>query len=262
MGYHELSLPSIIEFLTYGVTFNRDTVSNNITCIKPGEYLDIDLTNNQKHSNNYDGPNIHSDLKEHLEFIANSNVVNDVPLGLFLSGGIDSSILSYFVKEKVDKAFTLGFSFADDEVDDAAITAEFLSIEHFSKICSYEDTKKAALEIGSILDDLIADQSVVPSYLLCRSASKSFKVMLSADGLDELFRGYTRHLKYFRFSKFLRLHISGFLSYLSHFNFFSWKLFQQLSLNDSLYDRLIQRSNPSAIKKLFKNFRYKRKNYL
>ena len=252
LGVHRISRAAVIQFMVYGASLTTDTISTDIFSVQPGELLEISLKSGKRTSTFYKVPNSDIDLKGHLESTARSNVVSDVPLGLFLSGGIDSALLANFVKEIVKDSFTLGYNFSDDETADAKLSAKSLGISNSSQVCSYAQMKNVALSIGEIIDDFVADQSVVPTFMLCKTASHSNKVMLSADGLDELFRGYTRHLKYYRFSSIERKFISFGLRILSVLSFLPWKPFQHFVVKDQLYDRLLQRSNPIVVKALFR----------
>jgi asparagine synthase (glutamine-hydrolysing) len=121
---------------------------------------------------------------------------SDVPLGAFLSGGVDSSLIVALAQRELDqpvKTFAIGFSESDfDETKYAAMVAEHLGTDH----CRFEVTPDAL----SILDRLVhqydepfSDSSAVPTWYLCEETRKKVTVALSGDGGDELFAGYDRY---------------------------------------------------------------------
>lgn len=123
-------------------------------------------------------------------------LISDVPVGSFLSGGVDSSLVSAFANKKVPiKTFALGFdgnSF--DESSDAMKVANYIGSYHHSFQSSEAD-------YGSVVDRMLdrtgqpfADPSFVPTFEICSHASSFVKVCLSGDGADELFGGYQRYI--------------------------------------------------------------------
>jgi asparagine synthase (glutamine-hydrolysing) len=121
-----------------------------------------------------------------------------VPLGLLLSGGIDSGLLLGLMNlyGKSWPAYTVGYgkSFEDDELDDAAETADIFSSRHTSVEVKREIFEEALPKIVSILEEPIASSSIVPMYFVCERARQDLKVALMGQGPDELLGGYRRHL--------------------------------------------------------------------
>jgi asparagine synthase (glutamine-hydrolysing) len=119
----------------------------------------------------------------------------DVPLGIFLSGGIDSSsVAAYAVAaaggDKV-KSFSIGFEEASfDESAYARRAAAFLDTEHSLEVLSMERSRDLLPTITRQLDEPMGDSSLLPTYLLCRTTRKQVTVALGGDGGDELFAGY------------------------------------------------------------------------
>jgi len=129
-------------------------------------------------------------LKRHL--------LSDVPLGLLLSGGVDSGLLLALMNLYGDswRTFTVGYgsSFADDELHDAKQTAATFSSKH-TEVTLDRDAFEASLpKIVSCLEEPIASSSIVPMYLVCERARRDVKVALIGQGPDELFGGYKRHI--------------------------------------------------------------------
>lgn len=134
-------------------------------------------------------------LDENLSLSVKDQLEADVPLGTFLSGGIDSPLVTSYAKayKKDLKAFTIGSdSEVHDESEDAQKYASLIGIDMLLDKMDASDAKKILKDCMSNLQEPFADFSVIPTYELTKNASKKFKVMLSGDGGDELFYGYER----------------------------------------------------------------------
>ncbi len=122
----------------------------------------------------------------------------DVPVGVFLSGGIDSSIVAALAAERQDKVTTLTVGYADapqyDERVHAQLVADRLSTEHREILITTEEAQRAVVDVLDRLDEPFADDSLIPSYVLSRAARSEVTVILSGDGGDELFGGYTKYI--------------------------------------------------------------------
>jgi asparagine synthase (glutamine-hydrolysing) len=140
-------------------------------------------------------------------------LVADVPVGIFLSGGIDSTLLATLLRQKLDiplPAFTLGFQEkAYDETPHAAQVAQYLGLPHHVLYLSAEDLLPLIEKLPSLYGQPFGDASALAVYALARFTREKVKVVLSADGGDELFAGYVRQtqpIARLRFwAKFLRL---------------------------------------------------------
>lgn len=125
-------------------------------------------------------------------------LLSDVPLGLLLSGGVDSGLLLALMNlyGKSWRTYTVGYgsSFADDELKDAAETASIFSSQHSSVILDRNTFEEALPHIVSCLEEPIASSSIVPMYFVCKRAREDVKVALVGQGPDELFGGYRRHI--------------------------------------------------------------------
>src|SRR5688572_30112811 len=129
-------------------------------------------------------------LKRHL--------LSDVPVGLLLSGGLDSGLLLGLMNEQGKQwpTFTIGYgtSFADDELADAAKTAKLFSANHMPIQIDRQRFESSLPHIVSCLEEPVAASSIVPMYFVSEHARRTVKVALNGQGPDELFGGYTRHL--------------------------------------------------------------------
>ncbi len=124
-------------------------------------------------------------------------LVADVPVGLFLSGGMDSAMMAAFMRAQGAapvKTFTVGFAETDfDERADAAGVAEYLGTEHHEIRLSPAETLDHVSGVARCYDEPFADSSQIPSLLVSRLARQSVTVALSGDGGDEVFGGYNRY---------------------------------------------------------------------
>ena len=125
-------------------------------------------------------------------------LISDVPVGLLLSGGLDSALLLGLMNLNGDSwpTYTVGYgsSFADDELADAAETARILGAKHSSITITKSIFEEALPKIVTSLEEPIASSSIVPMYFVCERARQDVKVALVGQGPDELFGGYNRHL--------------------------------------------------------------------
>lgn len=129
-----------------------------------------------------------------LEDSVEKHMRADVTVGSFLSGGIDSTAIATLAKRHNPNllTFTTGFEREGySEVDVAAESAEAIGVEHIVKIVSPEEYANAIPKIMWYLDDPVADPSLVPLFFVAQEARKHVKVVLSGEGADELFGGYT-----------------------------------------------------------------------
>src|SRR6266403_1311694 len=125
-------------------------------------------------------------------------LLSDVPLGLLLSGGVDSALLLALMNLCGDswRTYTVGYgsTFSDDELTDAAETAGRFSSEHTAVMLDRKTFEEALPKIVACLEEPIASSSIVPMYFVCQRARRDVKVALVGQGPDELFGGYRRHL--------------------------------------------------------------------
>lgn len=126
------------------------------------------------------------------------HLMSDVPVGILLSGGLDSGLLLALMKEHGQDwpAYTVGYgdSFKDDELRDAAETAALFGSRHVPVRLDREEYELSFPKIVESLEEPVASSSVVPMYFVCRRARENVKVALIGQGPDEMLGGYKRHL--------------------------------------------------------------------
>ncbi len=126
------------------------------------------------------------------------HLLSDVPVGVLLSGGLDSGLLLALMNEEGGPwpAYTIGYgdSFKDDELADAAETASLLGARHIPVWLDQGEFERSLPKIVDSLEEPVASSSIVPMYFVCQRARQDVKVVLIGQGPDELFGGYKRHL--------------------------------------------------------------------
>jgi asparagine synthase (glutamine-hydrolysing) len=169
------------------------------------EYWDLRFTPEQRPEAEWSAA-----LAETVDRAVERQMVSDVPLGSFLSGGVDSSAIAAAMTASGDRidAYTIGFSPEDlrheivpDDVKHAQKMAAFLGARHHESILRPDVVDLLPKAVWH-LEEPVADPAAISTYLICREAGRRMPVMLSGMGADELFAGYPRHLA-FKFARWL-----------------------------------------------------------
>jgi asparagine synthase (glutamine-hydrolysing) len=210
-------------YFKYGYVPAPYAIFQNTWKLLPGHILEYDIAYGKIEiskywdvTDYYKKPRLditYEEAKKQLEGILQSafdfRMVADVPVGVFLSGGYDSALLTALLQkgrtEKV-KTFTIGF---DDqkwnEAPAAREVAKLLGTDHTEYVCTQDDCKNIIPELPFYYDEPFSDNSAVPTILVSRLARKDVKVALSADGGDETFAGYNRYAGLYGVLKYLNM---------------------------------------------------------
>ena len=222
----EINPQAVGLYFKYGYVPAPMAIFKNTHKLLPGHVMEYDISTKEKKISKYwdvmdyyKKPRLHinyeeakKELEKTLTSAFNYRMVADVPVGVFLSGGYDSALLTTLLqKDRTEKlkTFTIGFDNKEwDETPAAKALAERLGTDHTEYICTQEDCKAIIPELPFFYDEPFADNSAVPTILVSRVARKDVKVALSADGGDETFAGYNRYSGLYSVQKILKL-ISG-----------------------------------------------------
>jgi asparagine synthase (glutamine-hydrolysing) len=144
------------------------------------------------------------ELTKILELAFEYRMVSDVPVGVFLSGGYDSTLVTAILQrnslQKI-RTFTIGFNEGNDEAPFAKDIAKFLGTEHTEYYCTEKEALEIIPDLPFYFDEPFGDSSAIPTTLVSRLARKQVTVALSADAGDELFAGYNRYISLYRHLK-------------------------------------------------------------
>ncbi len=198
-------IPGSLLKLTAEQIFNKSTCfspycTGNKTEIQPEYYWkfsNVISTNKNKPTIVYE--DAVNNLDELLQHVISEQMISDVPYGAFLSGGIDSSLVSSIMQSLSStpiNTFTIGFNEKDfNEARFAKEISKHLGTHHHELYISSNDCLELVPKIPSMMDEPFADSSVLPAYFVSALARKHVTVCLSGDGGDELFCGYNRYTK-------------------------------------------------------------------
>jgi asparagine synthase (glutamine-hydrolysing) len=206
--HKEINLNAVAVYLRFGFIPAHMSIFCSVNKLESGHYLEVTSggINKIKYWNPgrvVNNTRKEADLIEELETTMISafeyRMVSDVPVGVFLSGGLDSSLLiSILQRDDHDlRTFTIGFEESDfDESPHAKQIAKFLGTHHTEKILHLDQARGLLSNFYSIYDEPFADTSGIPTACVANLAKeKGVKVVLSADGGDEIFGGYTHYVK-------------------------------------------------------------------
>ena len=196
----------ISEVMQYGYINSPNSAFNEIHQVSPGSALT--WKNGKTYQFTYWAPDFDTEInisyeealevtKELIEAAVSRRLISERPLGSFLSGGYDSTVVTAYMaklmKEKV-QTYSIGFeSKAFNEAHHAKKVANYLGTDHHEEIISPDPTMVVE-KISQVLDQPFADSSIIPTYLLAKFAREKLIVALGGDGGDEVFGGYDRYL--------------------------------------------------------------------
>jgi asparagine synthase (glutamine-hydrolysing) len=196
------------------------TLVRGVSKLAPGELLVLRGDGSEDGPRRYVAPQVPeagpapdaAELLATLGDAVEAQLMSDVPLGVFLSGGLDSSVIAALAHQRLSRrggkprlqAFCIAFEEASfDESAHARAVSQHLGLEHVEQVLSPAAMLDVVDEVLDHLDEPLGDHSIVPTHLLCRLASQHVKVALGGDGADELFGGYPTYLAHVRHARAL-----------------------------------------------------------
>lgn len=213
----DINLDAAASQIATGVVPDKSSILGGVRKVSPGTVLTISATSGQSSEFNYEtffeliehgsanrpsptqaAQSAADQIEKILNEVITSQMISDVPLGSFLSGGVDSSLITALMQLNAKKAVkTFSISFADagyDESLHAEAVAKHLGTDHQTFRLCEDDALDIIPELAKIYGEPFADSSQIPTLLLCREARKHVTVALTGDGGDEIFGGYNRHV--------------------------------------------------------------------
>jgi asparagine synthase (glutamine-hydrolysing) len=210
--HRQLNLGGLANFLAYGHAVAPQTIYERIFKLPPGHYLLVKdgCVQVKEYWDVGDEPQVPSGaeltqdtsadlIRELLSDSVRRRMIADVPVGAFLSGGVDSSAVVALMKRHATgpvKTFSVGFTIGGgyySELSDAREAAKYLGTEHYELIADHVDLLDTLHTLVYHYDEPFADPAGFPLYLLSGFAREHVKVVLTGDGGDELFGGYRRY---------------------------------------------------------------------
>ena len=202
---------SLALFLQHGYILQPHTIFKDTYKLESGHYLELDLISKKLNKQKYwdvvefynkekldiDENEAINKVEELLTSSFKYRMVSDMPVGVFLSGGYDSSIVTAILqnqqKQKLN-TFTIGFNEKGfDEAPYAKKVAQHLNTNHTQYYCTVADAIEIVPQLCEIYDEPFGDSSAIPTILVSKLAKEKVSVSLSADGGDEIFAGYTKY---------------------------------------------------------------------
>lgn len=209
----QLDKQSVSLFFQYSYIPGTKSIFKFCSKLEPGHWLTIDLSTQNITTIKYwdvqdyytsdisttDYQTAKIELEVLLKSACNYRLIADVPVGIFLSGGYDSTTVAALLqKDRTQKlkTFTIGFPDGVDEAPFAREIARHLGTDHTEHNCTEKDAQEVIKDLAFYYDEPCADISAIPTIMVSRMAKSNVTVALSADGGDEIFAGYSRYKVY------------------------------------------------------------------
>lgn len=207
----EVNREAIAQYITYGYVPAPHCIFKDTYKIEPGHYLQVNLESGeikdhaywsaihayQAELNHSPLPEILLETEKILSIACNYRMVADVPVGVFLSGGYDSTLVTALLqKDRSEKLKTFCIGFEEEQFNEAPFAkrvAAHIRTDHTEYICTHKDALDIIPSLPEIYDEPFGDSSAIPTILVSRIARQSVKVALSADAGDEVFGGYEKY---------------------------------------------------------------------
>lgn len=216
----DINVNVLPEYFQYGYISTPKTIFQNSFKLEAGHWAIFDISTRQfsktRYWNIYDfyaRPKLSiefEEAKQHLQELLQSaflyRMVSDVPVGVFLSGGIDSTAVTAILQSQMSdrlKTFTIGFNEGNNEAPYAKAIAQYIGTDHTEQICTTKEAQDIIPVLPFYYDEPFGDSSAIPTILVSRLAAQSVKVALSADAGDEVFCGYDSYFKLNQYNEVL-----------------------------------------------------------
>lgn len=205
---NSLSDLALSRYLMLGFTSGEESIIGSIKKVLPSHFIELDLKGFNLKEECYYLPNLFNDEKikekrekliDKLNYSIDLRLRSDVPVGVFLSGGIDSSLVASLVSAKKSNIDTFSIGFYSDEHDEsqyAKKVANHIKSNHHHFMFNEDSFVELLPEVVSALDEPLADQACLPTYWLSKEAKKHVTVVLSGEGADEAFGGYSYYKQF------------------------------------------------------------------
>ena len=287
----EINLDGVAAFMQFGYVPAPHCIFKNIQKLKPGHFLTVNITTREIKTeqywnvyDHYNKPPLKLDFteaKEETEKILlkafQYRMVSDVPVGVFLSGGYDSTCVTALLQKNSTqkiKTFTIGIPNAGmDEAPFAKATANYLGTDHTEYYCTEKEALEIVPQLSYYYDEPFADSSAIPTTLVSKIAREQVTVALSADAGDEIFAGYERYGYIMKYGKkvqalpsLLRKTVATLMKnipadaipilkkkYLFHSRYEKVRSFLEDPSEQNILISLSKNSSDAAINRLFKN---------
>jgi len=198
----EINHEAVLNYFSYQYNPLEETFFKGIWKLPPASFLRINIDTGEVTQKTYwnysfkepitDEKTLKEKVLSEMEESVRAHMISDVPVGAFLSGGIDSAVIVALMSKNTDKkisTFTIGFDKVT-EANEAREMSDFIQTDHAEITLTPEEYLKELPKIIWHFDEPVADPSAVALYFLAREARKKVKVVLSGEGSDELFGGY------------------------------------------------------------------------
>ena len=200
----EVDLVALEQYLTFDYVVGPRTMLAGTSKLPGGHYAEVTAETFQC-TQYWHSPcrrprvpeRVPAELDRLLDEAVRRRLMSDVPLGLFLSGGLDSSTIGYYMRRHCEEVHSFSIGFEEEAYDEShysALAAKALGTRHHLEIFSQDRLQDLVPRVADVLDEPMGDQSILPTYLLSTFTQAHVKVALGGDGSDEVLMGYNTYL--------------------------------------------------------------------
>lgn len=199
----EVDLVALEQYLTFDYVVGPRTMLSGTSKLPGGHYAEVTVggleTTQYWHPPTGRRPRsdqASAELDRLLDEAVQRRLMSDVPLGLFLSGGLDSSTIGYYMRRHCQEVHSFSIGFEEEAYDEShysSLAAKALGTRHHLEIFSQDRLQDLIPRVADVLDEPMGDQSILPTYLLSTFTQAHVKVALGGDGSDEVLMGYNTY---------------------------------------------------------------------